>query len=108
MKPFIQSALDGENICIFAYGPTGSGKTFTMQGPSYDNQSTINHLSGILPRSAEFIFDELTRLQKIGHNFKLFFAAMEVYNENIYDLLNAKDRTPLQTYTVKNNNVYIY
>ena len=34
IKPFVQTALDGENTCIFAYGQTGSGKTFTMEGPN--------------------------------------------------------------------------
>lgn len=91
-------------MCLFAYGPTGSGKTFTMQGPSFDCERSTE-LRGILPRTADFIFDELTRLQGIGFNFKLFFAAMEVYNENIFDLLNPKDKTPLQTYSLKNNNV---
>ena len=37
IKPFVQTALDGENTCIFAYGQTGSGKTFTMEGPDSDN-----------------------------------------------------------------------
>lgn len=36
VKPFVQSAIDGENVCIFAYGQTGSGKTHTMEGP-HDN-----------------------------------------------------------------------
>ena len=33
IKPFIQVALDGQDVCIFAYGQTGSGKTHTMEGP---------------------------------------------------------------------------
>ena len=37
IKPFVQTALDGENTCIFAYGQTGSGKTYTMEGPDADS-----------------------------------------------------------------------
>lgn len=53
VKPFIQSAIDGENVCIFAYGQTGAGKTFTMEGPPYlSAEEEISEISGILPRTA--------------------------------------------------------
>lgn len=51
VKPFIQIALDGENVCMFAYGQTGSGKTHTMEG----NHKEKAH-QGILPRCGDFIF----------------------------------------------------
>lgn len=61
VKSFIQSAVDGENVCIFAYGQTGAGKTFTMEGPNtnllFDEaEFKVHELSGILPRSADFLF----------------------------------------------------
>ena len=34
IKPFVQSSIDGDNVCIFAYGQTSSGKTHTMEGPN--------------------------------------------------------------------------
>ncbi len=102
VKPFIQSALDGENVCIFAYGSTGSGKTFTMQGDynsnipnipnisnnAYNNynKSIINTNSGILPRCAEFIFDQTVNTV-LNQDIKIYFSATEIYNENLYDLL---------------------
>lgn len=92
VKPYIQSALDGENVCVFAYGSTGSGKTFTMQGGDENNKIKNNNLqinksSGLLPRSAEFIFEEITRLENLKYNYNLFFSAVEIYNDNVYDLL---------------------
>ena len=86
-----------------------------MQGPSYSNdsnnfnnnklKSNINELSGILPRTARFIFSEFGRLSKFDHNYKLFISAVEIYNENIYDLfcVNSHEKTPLSVCTTKNN-----
>ena len=59
VKPFVQSAIDGENVCIFAYGQTGSGKTHTMEGPHseclFDTNMNVHEMSGILPRTAVFL-----------------------------------------------------
>lgn len=91
VKPFIQSALDGENVCIFAYGSTGSGKTHTMQGYYHskpEDTDIITPDSGILPRCAQFIFEEASRLNLLGMKIKVSFSATEIYNENLYDLLD--------------------
>lgn len=82
-----------------------------MQGPVFldendvaDNASIINILSGVLPRTAEFIFEELKRLEKLNTNQKIYLSAIEIYNENIYDLFDKNtEREPLTTYTNKNN-----
>jgi len=98
--------LDEENVCIFAYGATGSGKTYTMQGPSWalDNRElAINEFSGILPRSAIYIFEELTRLNMINYSCKVSISAIEIYNENIFDLFdNSSSKQPLQIFYNKN------
>ena len=53
-KPAVQSVLEGYNATIFAYGQTGTGKTFTMEGFKY---SDANSERGIIPRSVEEIFN---------------------------------------------------
>jgi len=94
VSPFLQSVLDGEKVCIFAYGQTGSGKTFTMEGPPGDelyenNQLTIN--SGILPRAGHYIFEEITRLSQKGYNYFVSCSALEIYNEELRDLMIEKE-----------------
>jgi hypothetical protein len=98
--------LDGENICIFAYGATGSGKTYTMQGPSWaldGKELIINEFSGILPRAADYIFDEITRVNMLNYSCKIYFSAIEIYNENVYDLFDSNsNKQPLQVFFAKN------
>lgn len=48
--------MDGKNVCIFAYGQTGSGKTHTMTGILESNK---REMRGFIPRSIEYIFDQL-------------------------------------------------
>eukprot|EP00924_Labyrinthula_sp_SR-Ha-C_P011460 snap_masked-scaffold_46-processed-gene-1.70-mRNA-1 protein AED:0.42 eAED:0.42 QI:0/-1/0/1/-1/1/1/0/921 len=79
---FIQSALDGYNVCLFSYGQTGSGKTFTMTG---DKRS--EEYAGIIPRSTEHIMKYKQQLEKMGWSFRLQATFLEIYNENIQDLL---------------------
>lgn len=103
--------MDGESVTIVAYGATGSGKTYTMQGPIFfgenevtDGASILNDFSGVLPRTAEFIFEELKRLERVNSNQKIFFSAMEIYNENVFDLLDENvNKTNLTVYASINN-----
>ena len=110
VKPFLQSALDGDNVCIFAYGATGTGKTYTMQGQFF-NFSEITECSGVLPRAADFILKEFNRkirIDSIGKVNTAFieFSACEVYNENIYDLLNKGISLSIVNNTVKGISSY--
>ena len=110
VKPFLQSALDGDNVCIFAYGATGTGKTYTMQGQFF-NSSEITECSGVLPRAADFILKEFNRklrIDSIGKVNSAFieFSACEIYNENIYDLLNKGISLSIVNNTVKGISSY--
>jgi len=81
VQPLIQSVMDGYNVCVFAYGQTGSGKTFTMEG--------VPNNRGITYRA----FDELFRMARDvwgAYEYTFRVHLMEVYNENIKDLLVKK------------------
>jgi len=81
VSQLVQSAIDGYNVCIFAYGQTGSGKTFTMEGGEDEGQE------GIIPRTIRQIFETTRGLDDKGWNYKMEASFVEIYNEEIRDLL---------------------
>jgi hypothetical protein len=91
--PLIQSALDGYHVCIFAYGQTGSGKTYTMDG----ELNISRELAGVIPRSVEKIFacTEQLRREK-GWTFALECSYLEIYQDEIRDLLGDGDHLPIK------------
>lgn len=77
-SPLVVSVLDGFNVCIFAYGQTGTGKTFTMEGTAENR--------GVNYRTLEELFrisEQRTDIMK----YQLLVSMLEVYNEKIRDLL---------------------
>ena len=79
--------MDGENICIFAYGQTGAGKTFTMEGPTWNDITQINEMSGIIPRTGQFMFEEINRIkQTYSRDYRLEISSLEIYCETLRDL----------------------
>ena len=81
VKSIISNATLGFNGTVFAYGPTGSGKTFTMSGSS----SNFNY-RGIIPRAITRLFQELGG--KVEFESKVSISYLEIYNEIIFDLLS--------------------
>lgn len=74
----VVSVLDGYNVCIFAYGQTGTGKTFTMEGTPQNR--------GVNYRTVEQLFEIANeRRETISYNISV--SVLEVYNEQIRDLL---------------------
>ncbi|KAM8915283.1 kinesin-like protein KIF15 isoform 2-T2 [Spinachia spinachia] len=89
-KNIVESCMNGYNGTIFAYGQTGSGKTFTMLGPSELDNFT-DELRGVIPRSFEYLFFLINReVEKSGQSksFLCKCSFIEIYNEQIYDLLD--------------------
>lgn len=78
IRPLIASCVDGYNVCIMAYGPTGSGKTYTMQGTPKD--------PGVGLRAVTELFELCQPLHGIW-DFQLSIAMLEIHNEVVYDLL---------------------
>ncbi|PON43931.1 Kinesin-like protein [Trema orientale] len=91
-KPIVTSVLDGFNVCIFAYGQTGTGKTFTMEG------TTENR--GVNYRTVEELFHKSEERAGIMR-YELFVSMLEVYNEKIRDLLVDGSNQPAKKLEIK-------
>ncbi|XP_024533955.1 kinesin-like protein KIN-14E [Selaginella moellendorffii] len=85
-SPVVVSVLDGYNVCIFAYGQTGTGKTFTMEG--------IPGNRGVNYRTLEELF-RLSTVRKGEVNYEIKVSVLEVYNEQIRDLLTTPSQAGL-------------
>lgn len=82
-RPLIRSVLDGYNVCIFAYGQTGSGKTHTMSGPRELDEKTF----GVNYRALNDLF-HLSNQRKGTFCYEISVQMLEIYNEQVRDLLN--------------------
>ncbi|KHN20221.1 Kinesin-4, partial [Glycine soja] len=91
-KPIVTSVLDGYNVCIFAYGQTGTGKTFTMEG-------TPEH-RGVNYRTLEELF-RITEERHGTMKYELSVSMLEVYNEKIRDLLVENSTQPTKKLEIK-------
>ncbi|XP_069836215.1 kinesin-like protein KIF11 isoform X2 [Dendropsophus ebraccatus] len=86
--PILDEVIMGYNCTIFAYGQTGTGKTFTMEGErSADEEFTWEQdpLAGIIPRTLHQIFEKLS---ENGTEFSVKVSLLEIYNEELFDLLS--------------------
>ncbi|XP_009768589.1 kinesin-like protein KIN-5C [Nicotiana sylvestris] len=90
--PIVNEVLEGFNCTIFAYGQTGTGKTYTMEGECKRSKSGPNGElppeAGVIPRAVKQIFDTLES-QNAEYSVKVTF--LELYNEEITDLLAPED-----------------
>ncbi|KAK7269648.1 hypothetical protein RIF29_22382 [Crotalaria pallida] len=101
MQPLIRSVLDGYNVCIFAYGQTGSGKTYTMTGPKEITEKS----QGVNYRALGDLF--LTADQrKDTFRYDVSVQMIEIYNEQVRDLLVTDGTNKRYPFNLKLYNLY--
>ena len=100
-KPIVQSSLDGYNGTIFAYGQTGTGKSHTMEG-----KDDPPDLRGIIPNSCCHIFDESAKSGSTTE-FLVRSSYIEIYNEEIRDLLSKNPQNKLELKENPEKGVYV-
>jgi len=80
-KPLLQTVVDGYNVSVFAYGPTGSGKTYTMTG----DRASSRH-RGLVYRMLEDMF-ATQKERSVLVDMEVRLSMFEIYNETVKDLL---------------------
>ncbi|XP_049875974.1 kinesin-like protein unc-104 isoform X4 [Pectinophora gossypiella] len=89
-EEMLQHAFDGYNICIFAYGQTGAGKSYTMMGRGEDCQE------GIIPQICKDLFRRIRQTTSEDLKYSVEVSYMEIYCERVRDLLNPKNKGNLR------------
>ncbi|KAK8946121.1 125 kDa kinesin-related protein [Platanthera guangdongensis] len=87
ISPLVSDVLEGFHCTIFAYGQTATGKTYTMEGGKMANNGELHSDAGVIQRSAQKCFEEL-EAKRAKYIMKVSF--LEIYNEEITDLLSSK------------------
>jgi kinesin family protein 11 len=91
--------LAGYNCTIFAYGQTGTGKTYTMSGDMNDTLGMLSDAAGIIPRALHALFNKL-EADEAESSVKCSF--IELYNEELRDLISADENAKLKIYEDNN------
>lgn len=113
ISPLLKEIIAGYSCTVFAYGQTGTGKTYTMEGGHVDNlnlhwQSDTS--AGMIPRCLSHLFDELQLLENQQYTVRVNF--LELYNEELFDLLiddnDASSKIKLYEDVTKKGSVIIH
>ncbi|KAL1209971.1 Kinesin-like protein KIN-5B [Cardamine amara subsp. amara] len=88
IAPIVHEVLEGYSCTVFAYGQTGTGKTYTMEGGMRKKGGDLPAEAGVIPRAVRHIFDTL-EAQNADYSMKVTF--LELYNEEVTDLLAQDD-----------------
>jgi kinesin family protein C1 len=105
LSQLVQSALDGYNVCVFAYGQTGSGKTFTMEGG--EDAEADEAQAGMIPRTIQQIFVAQDKLKAKSWIYKLQASFLEIYNEEIRDLLAVEKNLKYDIKTTESKDLHV-
>ncbi|GFS39246.1 kinesin-like protein KIF21A [Trichonephila inaurata madagascariensis] len=119
VKDLVDGCFDGYNATVLAYGQTGSGKTYTM-GTGFDH-SFQHDERGIIPRAVEHLFQKIEEIQQKERDrgctppeFKVNAQFMELYNEEVIDLLDTsrdldnKKRTHIRIHEDADGKIYTH
>ena len=100
-RNIVDNVLEGYNGTIFAYGQTGTGKTFTMEG-----DRSVPELKGIIPNSFAHIFGHIAKAD--DHlKFLVRVSYLEIYNEEVRDLLGKDQSLRLEVKERPDVGVYV-
>ncbi|KAL0275192.1 UNVERIFIED_CONTAM: hypothetical protein PYX00_003130 [Menopon gallinae] len=89
-EEMLEHAFEGYNVCIFAYGQTGAGKSYTMMGRQEEGQE------GIIPMICKDLFSRIKNEASEDLKFSVEVSYMEIYCERVRDLLNPKNKGNLR------------
>ncbi|XP_037888412.1 kinesin-like protein unc-104 isoform X3 [Glossina fuscipes] len=89
-EEMLQHSFDGYNVCIFAYGQTGAGKSYTMMGKQEEHQE------GIIPMICKDLFCRIRETESDELKYSVEVSYMEIYCERVRDLLNPKNKGNLR------------
>ncbi|XP_069163592.1 kinesin-like protein KIF3A isoform X2 [Procambarus clarkii] len=100
-RPIVENVLEGYNGTIFAYGQTGTGKTYTMEGVR-----SVSELKGIIPNSFAHIFGHIAKAEE-DKKFLVRVSYLEIYNEEVRDLLRQDQSVRLEVKERPDVGVYV-
>ena len=98
--PLVEGVLDGYNGTVFAYGQTGCGKSYTMMG--VENPAANK---GVIPRAFDHIFDHVAVSTEV--KYLLSASYLEIYNEEVRDLLGKDVKKKLELHEHPERGVYV-
>ncbi|NXF79797.1 KIF12 protein, partial [Sclerurus mexicanus] len=106
MRQLVEMAIDGFSCTVFAFGQTGSGKTYTLMGPLTQNetQPATPALLGLMQRSFAYLLEQS---QSHGSELALSASYLEIYNEQVRDLLSSGPPCALPLRWSKTHGFYV-